>query len=103
MFGGNPVPATIEDATISPWNFNDRESDVDGDGVSLVREYDSVEPSDPWNMYSIYEIFSANDLLLPGTTKFTDAETRKFGIAESKLNDDDDNDNGLVDAEPPFP
>ncbi len=34
----------------SPWDYNDRTSDVDGDGLDLLHEYDGgVEPTDPWN------------------------------------------------------
>ncbi|MBR2355902.1 MAG: hypothetical protein IKA69_05960, partial [Kiritimatiellae bacterium] len=77
----------------SPWDFTDRTFDADEDGVDQLHEYDGgFEPTDPWDAYSVYNNFFENGLLLPGTPKFTDAEARRFGIAEADVDKDDDND-----------
>ena len=94
MFGPNAMDAATFAGgnAITPWNFDDRDVDGDGDDVTLVHEYDAMEPSNPWNMYSVYESLLAKRMLLPGTSQFTDAEARRFGIGPDELDKDDDND-----------
>ena len=94
MFGPNEMNADsfTNGTAISAWAFDDRDSDDDGDDLPAVREYDALEPSDPWNKYSVYESLSGKGRLLVGTPMFTDAEARRFGISDAALDNDDDND-----------
>ena len=98
MFGTNAIAdLTANDLTNaadrihSPWNYADRHSDLDGDELDQLHEYDGgQEPTDPWNAYSLYENLAKKGLLLPGTPKFTDAVARKFDLTVDTIHDDDD-------------
>ena len=79
---------SLSQVKISPWNFADRELDLDGDGLSNVNENsDGDDPSDPWNQYSVYESLVADGVISPTTGKFDD-KVRRFGIGASELDND---------------
>ncbi|MBQ3314546.1 MAG: LamG domain-containing protein [Kiritimatiellae bacterium] len=96
MFGTNGVQAldkTAKDDVINAWAAADRDNDPDGDEVSNLHEYDGgFEPTDPWDPKSVWRNLSENGYLLPGTPEFTDKEARRFGIAQTDVDNDDDND-----------
>ena len=107
MFGTNHVrTATAAELTggteiHSPWNYADRTLDLDGDGLDLLHEYDGgIDPTDPWNAYTLYGWMNSKDLLLPGTAKFTDGNvySNKFALtyndylSDEEFDVDDDND-----------
>ena len=94
MFGTNGVAtaqtlATPAAAEINPWKYADRDADIDGDELSLVDEYaQGRTPSDPWNMYSVYEELLAAGVVPEDADKFTDAKARRFAIAAADYDAD---------------
>ncbi len=84
MFGPNGVDSARQynkpaEAPISPWTFDDRANDTDGDELELVGEYNRGKaPMNPWNKYTL------ND-------EINDKEASEFNIAsgETQLADDD--------------
>ncbi|MBO5775004.1 MAG: hypothetical protein J6R63_03175, partial [Kiritimatiellae bacterium] len=94
MFGTNRTSSasnyTSPAATpVNPWKYADRDVDIDGDELTLVDEYaQGKNPSDPWNMYSIYnELFSLG-VVPADAEKFTDSHARRFGITAEEYDKD---------------
>ena len=86
--GGKKPVTQLSEVAISPWNFSDRNVDIEGDGLTNVEEYsDGNDPSDPWNMYSVYESLVASGVIPADTEKFDD-KVRRFGIGEGDLDGD---------------
>ena len=80
MFGTNAMDVVnfTNGTAISAWNFDDRESDDDGDNLPLVREFEGAAPTDPWNAHTI-------------SSAFTDFDAWKYGLKppEAQLSDGD--------------
>ena len=63
MFGSNEMNLDnfTNGTAISCWNFDDRASDGDADGLPLALEFDGAAPTDPWNAHTISSAFEDFD------------------------------------------
>lgn len=98
MFGPNEMNSTTftNGTAISPWKYEDRADDNDGDTLLNYKEYNrGLQPTDPWNMYTVRDELFANELLTGAPADFdylTDAVAKNFGVTPDKYLNDDDRD-----------
>jgi len=84
MFGTNAdwKAAWTSGNVLSPWRFSDRATDFDGDGLSLIREYNRGSSTDPWNEHTV-------------STEFNDGAAYDYNLMTPQNQLEDDDNDGL--------